>query len=351
MSENIKKEKKKKTKVEIISMIINILLYMSIAAFILIGVFAEKLFGPDNIFTQNIGSIFDIKGNLMDNLPNILKCMTYIILVYFLSKLARYVLNKLLNVFKKGKTAINLLDSFIKYGCGIAIIFLFLGAVGVDTTTLLASAGILGLAVGLGAQSIIEDVIAGLFLVFEKTFVVGDVVIANGFRGTIKEVGIRTTKIVDIGGDTKVINNSKITDVINMTNHLSLAVCDVEIEYGESLERVEAILAERLEEIGSRITGIVEGPFYKGVGALNTNGVSLKIIANCHEKDKFQIRRELNREIKLLFDECNIDMPYPHIVVNDSTEFSKPTKEDINKAREFMLRHKELSKHIENDIH
>jgi small conductance mechanosensitive channel len=247
------------------------------------------------------------------------------------------------------KTSFKLLDSFIKYASGIAIIFLILSAFGVNTTTLLASAGILGLAVGLGAQSLIQDIIAGLFLVFEKTFVVGDVVIISGFRGTIKEIGIRTTKIVDIGGDTKIINNSKIADVINMTNHLSVAVCDFEIEYGESLERVEKILAENLETIGSRIEGIVEGPFYKGIGNLNPSGVGLKIIANCNEYDKFQIMRELNREIKLLFDEYGISMPYPHLVINDSTEYEKATEEDKLISREFMLKQKALSKHIESD--
>lgn len=342
-------EKSPKKLTEVVTLIIRILLYISIGIFFVLGIFSERIFGPDNIFTQNIGSILNIQGAINDRLPTILKSITYIILIYVGSKLISYILNTWFAKIKSGKTAVNLLNSFIKYFTGIAIIFLVLNAFGVNTTTLLASAGILGLAVGLGAQSLIEDIIAGLFLVFEKTFVVGDIVVVGGYRGTIKEIGIRTTKIVDIGGDTKIINNSKIGDVINMTNHLSLAICDVEIEYGESLERVETILAENLEAMGSRIEGIVEGPFYKGIGALNPSGVGLKIVANCDECNKFQIMRELNREVKLLFDEHNISIPYPHMVVNDATIFEKASAEDKLKAREFMLEQKRLSRHIESD--
>lgn len=344
-------EKSPKKLTEVVAIVIKVLLYVSIGIFLLLGIFSERIFGPDNIFTQNIGSILNMKSTIGGRLPTILKSTTYIILISVGSKLISYILKTWFVKIKTGKTAVNLLNSFIKYFSGIAIIFLVLNALGVDTTTLLASAGILGLAIGLGAQTLIEDIIAGLFLVFEKTFVVGDIVIVGGYRGTIKEIGIRTTKIVDIGGDTKIINNSKIGDVINMTNHLSLAVCDVEIEYGESLERVEAILSENLAAIGSRIDGIVEGPFYKGIGALNPSGVGLKIVANCNECDKFQIMRGLNREIKLLFDEYNISIPYQHIVVNDSTTFSQATAEDKLKAREFMLEQKKLSKHIESDEH
>ena len=349
MSEKTEKTPKKAS--EIIALIIKLLIYASIGAFILLGIFAEKIFGPDNIFTENIGAIFNMKGNITGKLPSVLKAVTYIILVYIASKVLRLIITKCMSKAKKGKTILNLLDSFIKYATGIAIIFLVLGGVGVDTTTLLASAGILGLAVGLGAQSLIEDIISGLFLVFEKTFVVGDIVIVGGFRGTISEIGIRTTKIVDIGGDTKIINNSKIADIINMTNNLSLAVCEVEIEYGESIERVERILSENLAAIGAKINGIVEGPFYKGVGALNPSGISLKIVANCNEFDKFQIIRDLNRAIKLLFDEHEISIPYQHIVVNDNTVFKKATEQDKELAEAFVNEQKKLSKHIEGDNH
>lgn len=104
---------------------------------------------------------------------------------------------------------------------------------------ILAGIGILGLIVGLGAQPLIADVIAGLFIVFEKVFDVGDIIVVDGFRGTVKEIGIRTTQIVDVGGNVKIINNSDLKTIINMTNQLSLAICDLNIEYGESLKELK----------------------------------------------------------------------------------------------------------------
>ena len=123
---------------------------------------------------------------------------------------------------------------------------MILKTLGVDTTAILAGIGILGLIVGLGAQPLIADIIAGLFIVFENVFEVGDIIVVDGFRGTVDDIGIRTTKIEDVGGNIKVINNADIKTLVNMTQALSVANCEMSIEYGESLERVEAILAEAL---------------------------------------------------------------------------------------------------------
>lgn len=100
----------------------------------------------------------------------------------------------------------------------------------------------MSLIVGLGAQPLIEDIIAGLFIVFEELFDVGDIIVIDGFRGTVKEIGIRTTQIEDAGGDIKVVNNSDIRTLIDMTSQLSLAICEVDIEHGETLERVEVVI-------------------------------------------------------------------------------------------------------------
>ena len=101
-----------------------------------------------------------------------------------------------------------------------------------------------------------------------------------------------------------------------MTSQLSLAICDVDIEYGESLERVELIIKENLTAIRESIPDIVEGPFYLGVAALGASGVTLRFTANCRESEKFQVQRDLNRQIKLLFDRHGINIPFTQIVVH-----------------------------------
>src|SRR5690606_6681489 len=101
-----------------------------------------------------------------------------------------------------------------------------LSAWGVQTTTLLAGAGIVGLALSFGAQSLIEDVISGLFIIFEEQFLIGDVIEIGSFRGVVTDIGIRVTKFEDINGDIRTINNSDIRSAINTSSHLSPAICD-----------------------------------------------------------------------------------------------------------------------------
>ena len=219
--------------------------------------------------------------------------------------------------FKKGRALASLLSSFAKYLGAIILIFAILGTLGIDTTVLLASAGILSLIVGLGAQPLIEDIFAGIFIVFEHTFEIGDIIVVDGFRGTVREMGIRTTKIEDAGGDVKVINNSDIRTLVNMTSKLSTAICDVSISYTHDIEKVEKILEENLPKIKEKYKSIVKGPTYVGVQSLADSGVVLRIIAECKELLRYQVQRDINREIKIIFDQNNITIPYPQIVVHE----------------------------------
>ena len=235
----------------------------------------------------------------------------------------RIILSALLPKIKKGGAIVNLACSFTKYLAAIIIVFMILAAWGVNTTALLAGVGILSLIVGIGAQPLIEDVIAGLFIVFEKTFDVGDIIVVDGFRGTVKEIGIRTTKIEDAGGDIKVMNNSDLRTIVNMTNELSLAICDVDVEYSESLERVESVIKDNLDKIRRNVPSIKSGPEYKGVQELGSSGVKIRIIAECHESELFQTERDLNRQIKLVFDKNAINIPFTQVVVHKA-ESKKP---------------------------
>ena len=131
-----------------------------------------------------------------------------------------------------------------------------------------------------------------------------------------------------------------------MTNQLSLAVCDIGIEYGESLERVEAILKENFPAIKAAIPDIKEGPFYKGVAELGDSAVIIRFVAKCEEGAKYQVERDLNRQFKLLFDKNNINIPFPQIVLNQPVEFKDATKTQQTAAGNFVKEQKELSKGI-----
>lgn len=254
----------------------------------------------------------------------VLEMLVRIVSLSFLVITITHIMRLLLRIIglkcKRGKALASLLSSFAKYLGAIILIFAILGTLGVNTTVLLASAGILSLIVGLGAQPLIEDIFAGIFIVFEHSFEIGDIIIVDGFRGTVKEMGIRTTKIEDAGGDIKVINNSDIRTLINMTSKLSTAICDVSISYFDDIARVEKVLNENLKKIKEKYKSIVNGPTYVGVQSLSDSGVVLRIIAECNEMMRYQVQRDINREIKIIFDQNNITIPFPQIVIHETKE-------------------------------
>ncbi len=276
-----------------------------------------------------------------------LRSLSYAVCILSLSYAARKIIAFSFGWLKRGLAFISLLCSFIKYIAVVVVIFLILATFGVDTNALIAGIGILSLVVGLAVQPLLQDIIAGIFVVFEKTYDVGDVVVVDGFRGTVVEIGIRTTKLKDAGGDIKVINNSDIRTLVNMTSELSLAVCDVDIEYGESLERVEKVISENLSVIGEKVPAIVDGPYYKGVVALGASGVTLRLVAQCAENEKFQTQRDMNRQMKLIFDANQVNIPFTQVVVHQAKE--NATKYEGESTDSFVLRQNELSKNLEED--
>lgn len=293
-------------------------LFITYVVFLILGTYLNW----DNFYYISINIFMKVNSTsyLSDPVYYILRIICAYIFVISVGNFLRLLCSLLLKLFKKGKAIINLLSSFIKYISAIILIFLILSICGVDTTTLLAGAGILSLIVGLGAQPLIEDIIAGLFIVFEDVFDVGDIIIIDDFRGTVKEMGIRTTKIEDAGGDIKVVNNSDIRSLINMTSELSLAICDIDIDYNESLENVEKIINNNLAKIKENNPKIISGPYYLGVQNLGQSGVTLRFTANCKEIFKYQVQRDLNRDIKILFDKNNITIPFAQVVVHEATK-------------------------------
>lgn len=330
---------------KIITTIIYWLISLAIVAVVLCR---EMIFDSSTIFYNMFNE--EVKNQVI---VKILKTVFIFDIGIIVIHIARYI-RELQKVFKKRstQTASMLIGSVLKYVAGIAIVLVTLSAWGVDTTTLVTGAGVLTLIVSLGCQSIVADLVAGMFILFEGDFQVGDVVVIGGWRGTVQSIGLRTTKIIDAAGNVKIVNNSSITEIINNTKDLSLAVCDVGIEYTESIERVEAILKDNLDVIKEKIPAIIVGPFYKGVALLGESSVVIKIVAQCKEEDKYQTERDMNREIKLLFDKHNINIPFNQVVVSyrdEDESVKKVTKKTIRVAEEFVQEQREVSKGLEEE--
>lgn len=322
------------------------LLAVSVIVVCVAVVFQDRFFGSGSIFSYILGGEWERGLNIF--------AFTACIMFVCVAMTAVTALQKLLNLLAtvlgaRGETVCRLLGSFMKYATIIGMVYYCLMLVGVDTTTLLASAGILSIAISFGAKELVSDILSGLFIIFEGEFRVGDIIMVGDWRGTVVEIGVRTTKVEDGSQNIKVIRNSDVSNVINMTKETSYASCDIGIEYGESLERVENILAKELPNIRKRLPAIIDGPFYKGVVSLGDSSVNIRIVVQCTEADRGQLERDLNREMKLISDKYDISIPYPQVVVNQPTEFKKATVAEKYRADRFNEEQKAASKDLGNE--
>ncbi len=336
-----KQEKQDKTvtvknkKVSVRTIVGLALFALGIATTVLSLVFATKIFGKETVLPDGTvileGSVFDkdISKNSFINtvysswIPAIIRSVRVVTIAAVVSLLLRFVARKGFARTPRGITIVKLLESFIKWVVAIVTVLLVLGAFGVNTSALVASAGIVTLVIGLGAQSLVADVVAGIFLVFEGSFEVGDTVIVNDWRGTVLEIGIRTTKVVDWCGNINIINNSQIVSLVNQTKQHSVAKCYISIDYREYIPRVEQVINDNLERLTQNIPFKLDGTIeYLGINSLGESGVELLFIARCKEQDLYGVQRAMNREFKLLFDENDISIPFPQIVVNQPENFA-----------------------------
>jgi len=185
---------------------------------------------------------------------------------------------------------------------------------GFDLAPVLASAGVVGLAVGFGAQSLVKDVITGFFIIFEDQYAVGDYVTIGSVTGTIQEFGLRITKVKSYTGEIHIIPNGSITQVTNFSIQNSLAVLDVRVSYEEDLERVKGVLESALQQAKEEIDEIVSDPQVVGVQDLGVSELLIRVTAECRPMEHFSANRKLRGIIKQVFDEEGIKVPYPRLV-------------------------------------
>lgn len=324
-------------------------------AFGLMAIFITiSILFKDQIYQENSILLYVIEGNWEKglNIFAFTSCIMIICVVRVVVLIVRWILSTLsVSLNARGETICRMLRNGIKYISFFVILYFCLAQFGIDTKTLVASIGIFSLVVGLGAKDLIADILAGLFVIFESEFQVGDIVDIGGWRGTVEEIGFRTTKVVDASGDVKIISNSQLVGVVNATKQYSSCLVVIGIEYEESLEHVENILSQELPKMKKKFPEIVDGPFYQGVVELAADSVNIRIAAKCAEKDRGPLQRKLNRELKLIFDKNNINIPYAQIVVNQPVEHgsNSATFMEQYKAEAYSKEQQELSKDIKEE--
>jgi small conductance mechanosensitive channel len=152
-----------------------------------------------------------------------------------------------------------------------------------------------------------------------------------------------------MAGNIKIINNSNISNVINMSRELSLATVDCEFPYDVPVEVIENLLKENFENFKNKIPAIIDGPFYKGVSGYGDSNVAVKIVARCKEEDRYQVQRDLLREYRMVFTQAGIDLSFNQVVVSQykPTDY-KSTKKTKEHAEQFVQEQKELSKDVDD---
>ena len=268
---------------------------------------------------------FVISGNWQKGL-NIFSLTTTVFLLcamYVLVVLLNQVLYRIAKYSdRRVETVCLLVKNAIKYICVIAFVYYGLSQFGVQTQTLLASAGILSMMISFGAKDLVSDIIAGFFTIVEGTYKVGDFITIGNWRGTVVEIGLRTTK-VRFFAETKIFNNSSIRDVINADGEVARMTLKAPISYDADLMEVEAILNEELPKLMDVIPGLVKPPQYDGIESLGDSSVNLLISILVKNSAKFPALRSLTREVKLLFDRNGIEIPFNQLVLHNADNAQK----------------------------
>ena len=230
-----------------------------------------------------------------------------LVITFAVANLVKFVIGSF--KFKKHRTETlrQLLEKLLYYVVYIGGAVVALSCLGVDTMAIFVSAGVLAIIVGFGAQSLIEDVITGLFIILEGEIAVGDIITIDGFRGEVKSVGLRTVSIIDLGGNIRIINNSEISSLVNLSDVTSVAVVNVPVSNEVSLIEAENAGREALSELPSEYPDIFKDiPIYKGVDKLLEENVELMVVANVAEENIYNARRLIQREIKISFEKAGI---------------------------------------------
>ena len=341
-------EKKKKSIGKIVLICILSLIIVAFATLIIIELAAKGSDAAEWIKT-NVWNVDDFIKAWNNHFSTLIQSIIYVAVILAVCILIRMIFKKQMERSNRTKTVLILVDGLVKYACAIAIFIFILQAFGVNSTAIFASVGILTLVIGLGCQSLIADIVAGMFIIFENEYNVGEIITVGDFRGTVTEIGIRSTKLLDLAGNIKIIKNSSISNVINMSRELSLAVVDCEFPYDVPVEVIENLLKENFENFKNKIPAIIDGPFYKGVSGYGDSNVAVKIVARCKEEDRYQVQRDLLREYRMVFTQAGIDLSFNQVVVSQykPTDY-KSTKKTKEHAEQFVQEQKELSKEVDD---
>ncbi len=251
--------------------------------------------------------------------PIIIVLATFLIYLIIKTIIRRTMKLKLAKIdYRRHKTISGLILNVIKYILIIIAILSILTVYGINTSALLASLGAIGVVIGLAFQDILKDLLSGISIIIENQYGIGDTVTINDFKGEVLEIGLRTTRLKAKTGEIKIVSNRNINEVINHSFTTSLAIVDVMVSYEEDLKKVEEVLQNVCDKVAKEVKLIKGKPQVLGINQLGESGIEYRITAETKSMQHIDVQRILLREIKLSFDQNNIEIPYNQLVIRSA---------------------------------
>jgi len=259
-----------------------------------------------------------------------------LLLAWLLSYLARLVIGRITKVIsethrgddlatmeqeKRTKTVWSLFAIAVKVVIYTVAALMILAEVGINITALLAGAGIAGIALGFGAQSVVKDMLAGLFMLMEDQYRVGDIIQVNGgeFGGVVEKMTLRTTWLRSLDGNAHIIPNGSINAISNFTHTWSRTVLDFGISYEDDVDTAMQVIQETADKLAKEepwSTMILERPEVLGVDELGDSAVTIRLLIKTVPIEQWRIKREMLRRVKYALEAADITIPYPQVTVS-----------------------------------
>ncbi len=220
---------------------------------------------------------------------------------------------------KRRKTIVKLFQSFFRYVIMIIALMVILDFYGVDTKSLVASIGAIGVVLGLALQDTVKDLISGISLILENYLAVGDIVTFNDFTGEVIELGLRTTKIKKASGEVMIIANRNIDTLINSSQKKANLMIEIDTAYEVETKKVEKVLKSVID-VAIKEELILADSEYLGINELGASSVKYLVKIHCDQTNKYGIKREILKRIKDAYDKNEIKIPYNQIEVHYGQE-------------------------------
>ncbi|MEL6892263.1 MAG: mechanosensitive ion channel family protein, partial [Actinomycetota bacterium] len=214
----------------------------------------------------------------------------------------------------RAKSLSSVLGSTAAVAIWIIALFMIVGELGIQLGPLLASAGIAGVALGFGAQSLVKDCISGMFILMEDQYGIGDIVDLGEAIGEVEEVALRTTVLRGLDGTVWHVPNGEITRVGNKSQLWSVALVDVDVAYDADLDVAERTIHAAAEALCAEpdwADDIVEDPIMLGVEHLGADGITIRMVVKCSPGSQWALQRQLRQRIKVALDGAGIEIPFP----------------------------------------